>query len=350
MALAFAVLAYAVLALGKLVSVRVSRRMAETRIGVVHRVAERLAASTRRFPMAVLSLFIGFQWVEAGPAVSLWARTITVFVLVFQAGLWGNALIGLWLERSEERYLEADARRVTTMRAAGFVLRLILFSILIVLALDNIPGVEVTALVASLGIGGIAVALALQNVLADLFASLSISLDKPFVIGDFIIVDNFLGVVDHVGLKTTRIKSLWGEQLVFSNNDLLNSRIRNFGLMAERRVAFTFGVVYQTPADKLERIPGMVREIVEKQSPVRFDRAHFKEYGDFSLVFEIVYYIHDRDYNLYMDIQQAINLAIYRRFEEEGIAFAYPTRTLYVKREEGGAAPGETDSAALPTP
>jgi len=198
--------------------------------------------------------------------------------------------------------------------------------------------VDVTALVAGLGVGGIAVALAVQNILGDLFASFSIVLDRPFVMGDFIIVGDYMGTVEHVGLKTTRIRSLSGEQLVFSNTDLLGSRIRNYKRMAERRVVFSLGVLYQTSPEQLEKIPQMIREIVEAQTPVRFDRAHFKEYGASSLNFEVVYYILDPDYNRYMDIQQAVNLEIYRRFDEEGIEFAYPTQTLYLRREVEDAA------------
>jgi small-conductance mechanosensitive channel len=158
--------------------------------------------------------------------------------------------------------------------------------------------------------------------------------DKPFVIGDFINVDDFLGSVEHIGLKTTRIRSLSGEQLVFTNSDLLKSRIRNYKRMAERRVLFTFGVVYKTAAEKLAAIPGIVKEIVGGQAQARFERTHFKQFGASSLDFEVVYWVKDQDYNLYMDIQQTINMGLFRRFEAEGIEFAYPTQTLFVERQE----------------
>jgi len=205
--------------------------------------------------------------------------------------------------------------------------------VILLLALDNF-GVNITTLVTGLGIGGIAVALALQSVLGDLFASLSIVLDKPFVIGDFINVDEYMGTVEHIGLKTTRVRSLSGEQLVFSNSDLLKSRIRNYKHMQERRVAFTIGVTYQTPLDRVAAIPSIIRKIIEAQGGVRFDRSHFKTYGDSALVFETVYYVLSSDYNAYMDIQQAINLRVYEEFAAEGIEFAYPTRTLYMKQEK----------------
>jgi small-conductance mechanosensitive channel len=189
-------------------------------------------------------------------------------------------------------------------------------------------------LIAGLGVGGIAVALAAQNVLGDLFASLSIVLDKPFVLGDFIIVGDVMGTVEKIGLKTTRIRSLAGEQLIVSNGDLLKSRIRNCKRMYQRRVEFTVRVPYQTPRAKLAAIPKMIREIVESQSKTRFDRSHFKAYGDSALIFETAYFVLEPDYNLHMDIQQDINLAIYSCFELNGIEFAFPPRPPAPKREE----------------
>ncbi|MBT8099650.1 MAG: mechanosensitive ion channel family protein, partial [Gammaproteobacteria bacterium] len=176
---------------------------------------------------------------------------------------------------------------------------------------------------------------------SDLFASLSIVLDRPFVLGDFLIIDDFYGNVEKVGLKTTRIRSLSGEQLVFSNNDLLNSRIRNYGQMVERRIVFKIGVVYGTEHEKLQQVPDILKDIIVKQKSARFDRSHFQRFGDFSLDFETVYYVESSDYNLYMDIQQAVNLEIYRRFAEAGIEFAYPTQTLFVKKEDDS---GQSDS------
>ena len=222
---------------------------------------------------------------------------------------------------------------MTTITFLGFVARLLLWIIVLLLILDNL-GVNITGLVAGLGIGGIAVALALQNILGDLFASLSIVLDKPFVIGDFVVVDSLSGTIEHIGLKTTRIRSLSGEQLIFSNNDLLKSRVHNYKRMSERRIVFSFGVVYQTPLEKLKAIKEIVSDIITKEEKARLDRVHFKEYGDSSLNFEVVYFVNDPDYNIYMDVQEAINLEIFRRFQEEGIEFAYPTRTLFIQNEK----------------
>jgi small-conductance mechanosensitive channel len=254
---------------------------------------------------------------------------ITVIALLIQAGIWVSLILARSLDSYLKRGVQEDPAAATAVSALGFVGKLVLWTVVLLLVLDNL-GIDITALVAGLGIGGVAVALALQNVLGDLFASLSIVLDKPFVLGDFLCIDNHVGNVEHIGLKTTRLRSLWGEQLIFSNSDLLSSRIRNYGRMFERRIVFAIGVTYQTPRAQLEAIPGLIREAVEAQEHTRFDRSHFKEYGDFSLNFETVYYVTVPEYNLYMDIQQAINLRIHQRFEERAIEFAYPTQTLYM--------------------
>ena len=238
---------------------------------------------------------------------------------------------------------ECETRKSYVLMIAGSVLFIALAfvgvftwisGVVLLLALDNL-GVDITALVAGLGVGGIAVALAVQNILGDLFASLSIVLDKPFEVGDFIVVGEFLGTVENVGLKTTRVRSLGGEQLVFANSDLLGARVRNYKRMQERRILFRFGVLYQTPPDQLEQIPVMVREIIEALPEVRFDRAHFFTFGDSSYDFEVVYWMQTPEYNRYMDTQQAINLALVRRFAEADIDFAYPTRTLFVEKMPG---------------
>lgn len=298
---------------------------------VVDDVATALLEKTRAYFILALSLYIAVSIAPLTETIGRYISRIAFLILLIQVIAWGNQLITDWIRRYKERKLEEDAAAVTTMQAVGFVVRLLLYAAVVLVALDNF-GIDVTAFVAGLGIGGVAVALALQNILGDLFASLSIVLDKPFVVGDFLIVNEYLGTVEQVGLKTTRIRSLSGEQIVFSNSDLLNSRIRNYKRMFERRIVFSFGVIYSTPADKLERISEMVREIVEARDEVRFDRAHFKEYGNFSLNFEVVYYVLVPDYNVYMDKQQAINLEIFRRFKAEGIEFAFPTQTIHVSQ------------------
>ena len=279
----------------------------------------------------ILSLYIGAIALTMSDKVRTILHTVVIVALLIQAGLWAAATLRVTIEDYRQRQLAKDPASVTTLNVLNFIGKIVIWAIVLLLVLDNL-GVNITALVAGLGVGGIAVALALQTILGDLLSSLSIVLDKPFVVGDFLIVGDLLGSVEYVGLKTTRLRSLSGEQLVFSNSDLLNSRIRNFGRMFERRVPFEIGVTYQTPRDKLIKIPAIIREAVEQQARTRFDRSHFKSYGDFALIFESVYYVLGPDYNQYMDIQQAINLHIHERFEQEGIEFAYPTQTLFVQQ------------------
>lgn len=286
---------------------------------------------TKFFFLLFVSLYAGSRILVLPETAETALRFIGVIVVSLQAALWGNALISSWITRQMQKRLEEDPASATTINALGFMARLTFYAILILLALSNL-GIQITPLLAGLGVGGIAVALAVQNILGDLFASLSIVLDRPFALGDFIIVGDLMGTVEYIGLKTTRVRSLSGEQLVFANSDLLSARIRNFKRMYERRVAFTLGVTYQTPRTLLERIPQLIRAAVAAQERARFDRAHFSGYGDFSLNFETVYYVLDPDYNVHMDVQQAIYLSIHEQFERAGIEFAYPTQTLFLEQ------------------
>jgi small-conductance mechanosensitive channel len=262
-------------------------------------------------------------------------RVLGTIALILQIAIWGNGLITFWFRNYAERKAESDISSRTTIAAFSFVARAILWIMLALVALNRL-GFDVTALITGLGVGGIAIALAVQNVLGDLFAALAIVLDKPFVVGDAISVDTFTGTVEHVGLKTTRLRSVNGEQLIFSNADLLKSRIKNFKRMQERRVLFMVGVTYDTPPDVVERIPSMLRAAIEAQEQVRFDRSHFVSYGDSALNFETVYFVLTADYARYADINQAVNLAIYRRFADEKIQFAYPTRTVILQNSSLG--------------
>jgi len=285
-----------------------------------------------RFPfILVLALYGASLTLVLPDAAKRAMQAVFIFALLLQSGHWAAETVTFWIHRTARRKLAEDPAAATSLSALGFIVKVIVWTIVGLLALDNF-GINITALVAGLGIGGIAIALAVQSILGDLFASLSILVDKPFVIGDFIIVGDLMGNVERIGLKTTRVRSLSGEQIVISNSDVLASRVRNYKRMYERRIVFGFGVTYQTSPDLLEGIPAMVREIIEAQPDVRFDRCHFKSFGSFSLDFETVFYILVSDYGVYMDRQQAINLAIVRAFEERGIAFAYPTQTLYIGR------------------
>jgi small-conductance mechanosensitive channel len=297
---------------------------------------------TRFWFLVLLSAYLGSLFLTLPAKARDVVEAATILALLVQAAIWGNTAINIGLERYARRQQQKDPAAVTTVSALGFIGKLVFFVVLVLLALDNV-GIEVTALIAGLGIGGIAIALATQSILGDLFASLLIVLDKPFVLGDFIITGDFQGNVEKIGLKTTRLRSLSGEQLVVSNNDLLQSRIRNFKRMIERRVLFSLGVTYDTPREKVAVIPGMIREIIESQPDVRFDRAHFKEFGPYSLNFEVVYYVLKPEYGVYMDRQQSINLAIFDRFAEHEIEFAFPTQTLIVETPAGATAEKKTE-------
>lgn len=258
---------------------------------------------------------------------------LTAVTLLLTVGLWGNVIITFIVGRKLRGKVSGHASAATTLTVIAFAARVVLWSALLLLGLDNF-GIDITALVAGLGISGIAAALAAQKILGDIFASLAIVFDKPFVIGDLVSIDGFSGYVESIGMKTTRLRSVTGELLVFSNNDLLNSRIRNFQNVEERRLQFTFGVTYETGYEKLKSIPKLVEEIITAQPAARFDRAHFKDFGDSSLNFEVVFFARENGFKEAMDVQQAVNFELYRRLEQAQIEFAYPTRTVYVRGSE----------------
>ncbi len=284
---------------------------------------------TKNFFLLLIAAYIGRLALQLPQGAAKTFSVIVILGMLVQAGIWGTALIMFHVRRYAAERLAADPSATTTVSAIGFFARIGLWTVLVLLALDNV-GVDVTALIAGLGLGGIAIALALQNILSDLFASLSIVFDKPFVVGDSIAVDTFSGTVEHVGLKTTRVRSVSGEQLIFSNNDLLQSRIRNLKRMEDRRAELTLRVAYGTPVAKLEAIPGMIREIISRDPRARFERCHLKQAGESALIFESIYWVPDPDYQLFMDIQQGIVLSVVRAFQEAGIAFAYPTQTIHL--------------------
>jgi len=294
-----------------------------------------LADTVRRtsgLVILVISLDAGSQSLTLPRAVESLLRSLVVVVALIQVGIWAHFLAA----RLASYYLtrQADGKDLTSgLGVLTVVARVLVWTGVVLLILDNL-GFNITTLVAGLGIGGIAIALAAQHILGDLFASVSILLDKPFRVGEFIIVGDLMGSVEYIGLKTTRIRSLSGEELVFSNSDLLSSRLRNYKTMRERRVVFTIGVEYSTPYEKVKRIPQLIREIIQSTAGTRVDRSHFSTYAESSLNFETVYYVLDPDYNRYMDIQQEVNLRIFEAFQNEGIVFAFPSRTVYLQTSE----------------
>ncbi len=285
----------------------------------------------------LVALYFGIKMVILPAIVSKVVDVAFIIVVVFEVIRASERIVDYLVKKflsragsgkEEQKHVESVAKTIQV------ILRVVLWAVGITVALANM-GVEVTSLVASLGIGGLAVALALQNVLGDLFSAFSIYTDKPFQVGDFIVVGEHMGTVEQIGLKSTRIRSLGGEQLIISNRELTTARVQNFGRLQKRRVVFTFGVTYETPLEKLKEIPQMVEEIIKAVEGVEFDRCHFKEYGDFSLNFEVVFYVDSPDYVKYMDVRQKINLDLFARFADKGIEFAYPTQTVYLVKGQG---------------
>ncbi|CUA93360.1 mechanosensitive ion channel family protein [Thiomonas bhubaneswarensis] len=297
-----------------------------------------------RLPLAVLvGLYPAVQNLTLPAVTAKWLIGLAAVGLFVQVGLWVSRFLDFWIRTSRERAIAHDPETATGLAAMSFIARLVLWSLVFLLLLDNL-GFNVTTLLAGLGVGGIAVGLALQNILGDLFSSLSIVLDKPFQIGHFVVVDNFSGTVENIGLKTTRIRSISGEIVVFSNTDLTKARLRNYKFMQERRIVFALGVTYDTPPDTLEKIPGMVKEVIDAQADARFDRAHFKDFGDSSLNFEVVYWMKTADYTAYMTTQQAINLGLMRGCSALGVEFAFPTRMVHLQFAPSTAAASPLES------
>ncbi|KPB44261.1 MscS mechanosensitive ion channel [Pseudomonas savastanoi pv. phaseolicola] len=260
-----------------------------------------------------------------GRVSSLW-----FVVAALQVGLWANRAIALALQRYFVRHNAGGTYQGSALATLSLWGAKVLLWATVVMAMLSNVGVNITAFVASLGVGGIAVALAVQNILGDVFASLSIAVDKPFEVGDFIVVGALSGTVEHVGLKTTRIRSLGGEQIVMANADMINNTIQNYKRLQERRIVFEFRLTYDCSVDQIREVPKKVETIINAQKLARFDRSHFRDFGETSLEFETVFIVLDPSYNVYMDVQQAINLDIMEAFAELDVRFAFPSRTVYV--------------------
>jgi len=256
-----------------------------------------------------------------------------------------SAVLGVWIiyqiivsiqvliNRIVKKRIAKDVGSEAAIELLGKIFKGVLWAIGFLFILSNL-GINITSLVAGLGIGGIAVAFALQNILADLFSSFTIFFDKPFEIGDFIVVGDCKGMVERIGIKTTRIRSLQGEELVISNRELTSAKVQNFGKIKERRISMKIGVTYETPGEKLKIIPQIIENIINSVENVRFDRAFFVAFGDFALIYEIVYFVEKPDYLVYLDANQQILLGIKEKFEEEGIEIAYPTQKIYLEKQD----------------
>ena len=289
-----------------------------------------LIASVSQFFYIFLSVYLTVKTLNLSDRVTDVFDGVFVVLLVFETAKVFQLLVEIIFTST------SSSRDQTMLHALRLITAIVVWAVGLLLILANF-GFDITALAASLGIGGIAIALAAQNILSDLFSSFSIYFDKPFRIGDFIIIGNDMGTVKKIGLKTTRIEALRGEELVVSNQELTSTRIMNFKRMKKRRIVFTIGVEYSTPTKKLEQIPGMIKDIIEPMEQVDFDRAHFFQFGDFALIYEVVYYVDSSDYNQYMDIQQDINFGIRKAFEKAKIEMAFPTQTLHLIQEKTAA-------------
>ncbi len=285
-----------------------------------------LLGYTKQFLFLAIALDAGQENLSFPPKLQHIISNSVLTLILLQVGLWAGRSVRFYLEIKE---MERGADRIFagSLDIINFVARMLIWSLLILLALDNF-GVNITALLAGLGVGGVAVALALQNVLGDLFASLSIALDKPFVVGDTLNIDTFTGAVEHIGIKTTRLRSESGEQIILSNADILKSRVRNYGRMPEQRVLTTLRVTYAAPAEKLRAIPKLLEDIVRAQPNARFDRCHLKTLGESSLLFELSYFVQQPKLNPLMDLQQIVNFRIVEEFRRLDIEFAYPTQRV----------------------
>jgi small-conductance mechanosensitive channel len=281
---------------------------------------------TRLYFLVLLAVYAATRVVTIPSDLARVLKGLAILLVLMQVGRWGNGLIGFFVKRQIQRRT-SDVGVRATIQAMGYGGRFVLWTVLLITALQNF-GIDVTALVTGLGIGGVAIALAVQNILGDLFAALAIVLDKPFVVGDAIQVDNINGTIEHVGLKTTRIRSLSGEQIIISNADLLRSRIRNYKRMEHRRAVFNLDLAFDTPPEKVSAVPSLVRTTIEGQPLTKFERCHWLTTEPSGIRLETVYFVLDPDFSKYADIQHAINLELLRRLRSDRIELGYVTRTI----------------------
>lgn len=284
-------------------------------------------------PLLALSVVLASQWLALPPRLKELANDAMVILLALEVGILATAALRFWLREQQAANAGPEGRpEAPTLTIVDFVARVLIWLLVGLVALDNL-GVNITALLTGLGIGGIAVALAVQNVLGDLFASLSIALDKPFLPGDSIELDNVVGTVEHIGIKSTRIRSVNGELVVVSNADLLKSRVRNYGRAAERRKLFQLCIHYATPVERLRQVPGLVEAVVRGQPGVRFERCHLRTLGESGAVFEVVFFSDAPEFEPLVAAEHEVNLGVLEALAGAGITLAYPTQTVLVQRD-----------------
>ena len=337
LAIAATLTSYLLMSIALHFSVGRLKKIAEQTTNRVDDTVVEVLGGSNRWLMLVAALLIGVGMLDLNDRWNARVGQLWFVAVALQLGLWLTRAISIGLRRYQARHSSDGMTQAgASATLLSWALRTVLWTVVLLAVLSNV-GVNITAFVASLGVGGIAVALAVQNILGDLFASLSIAVDKPFEVGDFIGIDSFVGTVQFIGLKTTRIRSLNGEQIIISNTDLLKQVVKNYKRMEERRIVFKFGVTYNTSPAQAETIPQIVRRLVESNDKLRFDRAHLQGFGDSSLDYEVVYIVKEPGYNVYMDAQQTLNLQLMRELAALGVDFAFPTRTVYlVPRGDAG--------------
>jgi small-conductance mechanosensitive channel len=288
-----------------------------------------MIAHTRTKALFALAFIAGFRSLELGHADTYLAPAAKL-ILLWQVAVWGSSAVAFWVRHHlKARTSMTERGGVAMINAIGIAAKVVLWILIVITAFHSVLSIDVTPWITGLGVSGIAIALAVQNILGDLLAALAIVFDKPFDVGDTIGVDTITGTVEHIGLKTTRIRSITGEQIIIGNGDMLKSRLRNFRRMYQRRALFNLDVTFDTPSASLAKLPKIIEQIVNAQPGVKFERSHIASFGESAIRIETVYYVLDPDYKKYMDVQQAINLAVLERFGAERVKFAFPSRTVY---------------------
>lgn len=330
-ALAAFLVSLALLYLLKNIGIARLKAMAEKTATDVDDLVVALLEKVQWLEYQLIAFYVATRYLQRGPEFDKGLKLVILVVFTYRFLVIAQELIRYWLHRVAERRQLSEAARASVINSTQIIMRTLLWTAAVLFVLDNL-GVNISSVLTGLGIGGVAVALAAQAILGDLFNFFVILLDKPFHVGDFLVAGNIAGTVEHIGLKSIRIRSLSGEQLVLSNSKLLSMELKNYERMERRRVVMTTSVTYETPLEKLKKVPALIKEILSGLEKVTFDRSNLSNLGGFSIDFETVYYVESPDYNLYMDLQERILQAVIERCGREGINFPYPTQTLYVKK------------------
>lgn len=309
---------------------RLTKKAAETK-NQLDDLAFNILKQTKAIPLLIASLYIGIQRLVVSVDVEDTISKLMIVLIALQVGFWLGGIINFLVEKRTDQSSH-DKSKKTTIHAFGLFGKILIWVIVSLVILENVTGLDLDALITGLGIGGIAIGLAIQSILEDIFASLSIYLDKPFLVGDYIIVDDIGGTVQAIGIKSTRIKTLLGEEVIFANSDLLASRVHNFQKLERRRESMQIGVSVDTEYEDLRRLPEIFAQAIQDQDLVHFERAHLARLGEYSYLYEIVFYIESADYTRYMEAKQAVNLEIVKQLQDNHIEMPYPTKSILLKK------------------